>query len=738
MSVINAFWMWTGLAAAGVAVPIVIHLLYRKHRRQTDWAAMELLRRALVVRSGQVRFEDYLILFLRCLALLLIALAMLRPFLKKSDLAGKQRVGMVVAIDASFSMNHGATESRFSQAVDKARKVLETANAGDPVTIVLMSSRPHILERQKGFEESEFRELLDSLKLASPYTLNLESNLEQLEELVGELKAGTRECYLITDCQQTDWNEASPEALATFGRISEEANLFVVPVQAGGVDNVSLTKLAYESGALQKSGRARFTATVRNEGTLDLKNGGTVTFSVNGKPVDQTAFGKIAPGQSTPVSFHATLGEIGDIPLKAELQTDALKDDNVRHAIISVRESINVLCVDDLSGEQRSTNRAGTYYTARVFRNRDAEVQLSLTQFRTSELRNYKESLDYFDVIILANVADPPVQRLTQFVQQGGNLMLFLGDQIDAEFYNEQFASGGNSLLPGELGDFLSSNEEAGWPLAPVTSKHSLADAPRQIPDILDNARFLKVMQVEPNAESHTILTLGNQESSPLLLSREFGSGTVLMFTTSADRQWSNLPIHPLYPILLRHAVTTSTSHPNARKTIVGGAMDLPIAGRQVGDRVEVRNPKEVASELKITLVGQNPVCVIETKDVGVYKVSGTPGDASATDQATADMAIAANFDPTESNVQVIDSASLSSQLAPVGVKVFSSTGALTGAILSSREGRDLTNLFWIAGLFVLILQGLLAKYFTDRMGEPDTDVAASLQMSQVSAARRT
>ncbi len=736
MSVINAFWMWTGLAAAGVAVPIVIHLLYRKHRRQTDWAAMELLRRALVVRSGQVRFEDYLILFLRCLALLLIALAMLRPFLKKSDLAGKQRIAMVIAIDASFSMNHGANESRFSQAVDKARKVLETANAGDPVTIVLMSSHPRILERQKGFEEGEFREVLDSLKLASPYTLNLESNLEQIEELVGEFKAGTRECYLITDCQQTDWNDASPEALAAFQRISEEANLFVVPVHAGGVDNVSLTKLTYESGALQKSGRARFTAMVRNEGTDDLTNGGTVTFSVGGKPVDQTSFGKIAPGQSTPVSFHARLDDIGDIPLKAELQTDSLKDDNVRHAIVSVRESINVLCVDDLSSEERNTSRTGTYYAAKVFRNRDAEVQLSLTQFRTSELRNYKESLDFFDVIILANVADPPVPRLTEFVEQGGNLMLFLGDQIDAKFYNEQFGIGSGSLLPAAIDALLPSDNEAGWPLAPVTSKHSLADAPRQIPDVLDNARFLKVMQVKPTAESHTVLTLGNQKSSPLLLTREFGSGTVLMFTTSADRQWNNLPIHPLYPILLRHAVTTLTSHPHARRTIVGGAMELPIEGRQVGDRVEVRDPKQISSELKISLVGQNPVCVIDTKDVGIYTISGKEGGEQS--EGTADMAIAANFDPTESNVQVIDSALLSSQLAPIGVKVFSSTGALTGAILSSREGRDLTNIFWLAGLFVLILQGLLAKYFTDRMGEPETDVAASLQMSQVSAARRT
>ncbi len=70
---------------------------------------MELLRRALVIRSGQVKLEDYLILALRCLALLLIAAALLRPTINSKSVPwlGEKRVGMVVAIDASYSMNHG-------------------------------------------------------------------------------------------------------------------------------------------------------------------------------------------------------------------------------------------------------------------------------------------------------------------------------------------------------------------------------------------------------------------------------------------------------------------------------------------------------------------------------------------------------------------------------------------------------------------------------------------------------
>ena len=107
MNFLNSLPLWGGLAAAGVAVPIIIHLLHQRHRRRTDWAAMELLRRALVIRSGQVRLEDLLLLLLRCLVLALVAFALLRPVLDNKTagfLGGERRVGMVVAIDASYSM----------------------------------------------------------------------------------------------------------------------------------------------------------------------------------------------------------------------------------------------------------------------------------------------------------------------------------------------------------------------------------------------------------------------------------------------------------------------------------------------------------------------------------------------------------------------------------------------------------------------------------------------------------
>ena len=154
MNFLNSPALWGILGAIGVAVPIIIHLLHQRHRRRTDWAAMELLRRALVVRSGQVKLEDILLLLLRCLVLALVAFALLRPTLddQAEGFLGEQRVGMVIAIDASFSMDHGKYDTRLEEAKQRVGKILETAKDGDPITIVLMGEQTRTLLRGANFE----------------------------------------------------------------------------------------------------------------------------------------------------------------------------------------------------------------------------------------------------------------------------------------------------------------------------------------------------------------------------------------------------------------------------------------------------------------------------------------------------------------------------------------------------------------------------------------------------------
>ena len=52
------------IAALGIALPILAHLLNRQQVKRTDWAAMQFLNRNLRVRSRQIRLRDILLLLL--------------------------------------------------------------------------------------------------------------------------------------------------------------------------------------------------------------------------------------------------------------------------------------------------------------------------------------------------------------------------------------------------------------------------------------------------------------------------------------------------------------------------------------------------------------------------------------------------------------------------------------------------------------------------------------------------
>ena len=70
-------WLLAGLA--GVAIPILIHLVRRQAAKPIDWGAMRFLFDTVAVRRRKMEWED-LLMAARCLLLALLALALARPF----------------------------------------------------------------------------------------------------------------------------------------------------------------------------------------------------------------------------------------------------------------------------------------------------------------------------------------------------------------------------------------------------------------------------------------------------------------------------------------------------------------------------------------------------------------------------------------------------------------------------------------------------------------------------------
>jgi uncharacterized membrane protein len=747
MSSLNPFTIWATLAAIGVAVPIIIHLLYRKNRKETDWAAMELLRRALVVRSGQIKLEDFIILLLRCLTLLLLAAALLRPILKDSDLIGDQKVGMVVAIDDSLSMNHGAT-TRFENAIEKARQVIGTSQPGDKISIVFLNERSiddpnKIPLRAADYDPTKINSILDEAKKsgASNHQSNLENSIPLLKEMSEEMKAGTKEIHIITDAQQSDWNGLSSEAKGMLAEIP--ASIYILPVNSENDDNRSITSLKYVSGSLNNSGVARFEATVKNFGTNDA-NSGNIEFYQDGNLVSRQTLGVIDSGSSKVIPFLANYNKPGDLSITAKISKDNLSEDNFRNIVVNVRPGIRVLCATDSVNEGLSNSTNGLFFLENALRLRssDEEVGIQVTSVDSSDLT--LEKLNDYDIIILANVSSPSIEianRLKTFTENGGGLILFAGENINAEKYGQTFGTTSESILPAIIGNKKTATEENEnlYSLDVPTSDHPLATVIRSMSEeMINGAKIKSLVELQPTQGSQVILSLV-EDKSPVLVSKEVGNGSVILCSTSADRSWSDMVLHPIYAIMIQQAVTTTTSRPESRvamvhssKTInIEGAMPsnaklqkMIISGEETEDEIET-------TEIKTSQDNNSFKAEIDAQDInetGVYQITNNEGKILG--------AIAVNSNPSESNVKVAAADALNESIgAADNIKIIDGS---PDAVLNDRKGSDLTSLLLFLCIVCFVLQSILAKIFTNKISKGETDVAASLQLSNVAAARRT
>ncbi|HBJ36760.1 MAG TPA: alpha-1-antitrypsin [Planctomycetaceae bacterium] len=131
------------LGALAVAAPVIFHLIRRQVKQRTPLSTMMFLPNTQPKLSRRSRLENLPLLLLRALALLLLALAFSRPFLRNSattdvDAASRR---IVVMVDTSASMRRG---DLWNQAIEQLRDVTSTLQPGDSLAIVTFDSQPRL------------------------------------------------------------------------------------------------------------------------------------------------------------------------------------------------------------------------------------------------------------------------------------------------------------------------------------------------------------------------------------------------------------------------------------------------------------------------------------------------------------------------------------------------------------------------------------------------------------------
>lgn len=698
------------LAGLGLALPILAHLLNRHRVQHTPWAAMQFLNRNVRVRSRQLRLRDLLLLCLRCLALLLIVAALARPAWRDgiaSWIPGEPRAGVVIGLDASFSMEHGGDDtSRFRRALDQVEVISEHIQVGDPVSLILLGGEDEVLIRNMAFDRDRFRNILQEAK-AAPVGLDLDRVPRRLKELVEDMEAHQKEVYFITDVQSRDWRQSSARFQETLADLRNSADVFLVPV-AGDSANLAVTDLDLVSGVLRKGTTARYQATVKNCGADPVANI-EVQCRVEGVQIDSKTIPLINAGGSETVSLFVPFHNAGPTRITAEITGDKLPTDNVRRVMAVVRDRVSVLCVDGSDGD------AGRMVAAALLARGDGAQDEDYVVRSVPWLSLPTQKLNDVDVIVLADVPEvtpEQVESLSRHVRQGNGLVWFAGDNVNTAVWNERSTSGTNPLLPARLGPPVdtSTTQGVGRPLDPTMPEHSVCLPLRSLPeDLLSETRFLTRMHVEPSPTSFPVLSLAGS-GAPILLEHSLGRGHVFLFTTSAETSWNNMAQTPVFPMLMQQIVTYLAGREFERPRVVGDSLSLSYVEQPDASDAVFDTPSGDTITVPVQEHRNQFVALLESSQEAGFYVARVSVQAPG-------MPVAVNVDHGESDVTSLTAAELNANLSGTGVTVATSDAELAATIEVSRTGRSSWRQFMIAGLIFLLVESFLADRTRKRRG---------------------
>lgn len=655
-----------------VALPLIAHIARQRPRERVPFGAMLLLRRVIKRLRRRRRVRDPLLLLLRILAVALITFAVTgfrfgvagdRP-----NIGGTGRVVVLIDRSLSMSLTDGGS-TLLARARSQATELLGALPPGTKVGAIVFDDEATPLSDGLVGDPSSLTGRIEALQ-PSLGGSNLRAALLEARRMLG---GEVGEVVLYSD-------EAGPVMIP--GATEELRRLIdrgsaVRPerIEPKPPRNVAVTAAKYGEGL--------------EGGTIEIR---VTNFGPD--PVESTCEVRLPDGQVIP--FFADLPGEGEVLERVTVPREALGGvgearcedpdltaDDARFFHLPRVGASRVLVVDGDPGD--TPTRSEVYFLERALApwgGMRSGVMPDVTTPRGLLALDEEKHR----VVFLSNVGDPRTVAplLSEFVRKGGALVITGGANVSAERYNA--ALGG--LLPAPLKriEDLAVRGEPGVALTPPDGTLELFEPfSRMGRSAFGEVRSRKVLLFEPYKDDADVSTLLRYETGvPAMVERRVGRGKVVVWTSSVDYDWSNLPTQAVFmPLIQRLAGYLGGE---------AGSNAIRLEA-EVGKPVAVDLP-DLSQSLSITGPDGQPVASRQEGNKVFFTPEEPGAFAVAVEPLPPGVWVAANLDPVESDVRQYDSVR--------GAELEIDAG------LFMREV-DLTPWLWGAALLVLMAIGLLS-----------------------------
>jgi hypothetical protein len=539
-----------GLAAA--AIPIAIHLFYRRTEPLIEFAAMRYLRRAPVEDSHHRRLRELILLALRVAALALFAWAFARPYFNQS-VAALTDTATVVLVDTSASLS---APGQFDRARQRAEQVIRESPATDAVAVLTFARAADVvapMSRDRGGALAAVAQLKPGAG-ATRFRVALQRAVDELAGRAGRI-------VVVTDLQQSGWDAGSDAA------IPEGVTVQVEEV-GGPRANIGVTSLRME-GREAVAGVQSFSPDPTTEQVL---------FTANGRRLGVVPVSLPAGGNA---EARSSIEDVQSGVLSVTIaDRDGYLADNTRYMVIDPADAVSVIAVT------ASGNPSEALYLERALAIAEGAGGF---RFRLASAESFSRLDDdaFKDVKVIAVLGTRGLEargraRLNQFVHSGGGLLLTAAPDVDPAVMKEALGGMVSTVWRARADETLS--------FAPDDSRHPIF-RPFGGVGTLGNVTFAHTALID--AASGATVIARYSDGSPALVEERTPGGRVLVFGSDLNDRWNDFPLQPAFVPFVHEALRYLASPRSQRSEYLVG--DLAGARSSTPGVITIGSSRRVA-----------------------------------------------------------------------------------------------------------------------------------------------
>ena len=246
----NFLHLWAlGIGAGALAIPVAVHFLTKPRPVTHPLATIRFLREIIEEKRSRSRLRDLIVLFLRMLAIGLLAMALARPWLSNSqaiEALPDDATARVILIDVSQSMSAKSTgTTAIAQAQSIALKYLEySPNLQANVVLVGAKARPVFKSVSPNL--AIVRESVQSA-VTRCERVDVKAAMNMVGAMLSESKAAKSELIVISDFQRSNWSNLYLDTIPNDTKIQLES------VAPETINNIAVTGFRLSGRAIVDS-----------------------------------------------------------------------------------------------------------------------------------------------------------------------------------------------------------------------------------------------------------------------------------------------------------------------------------------------------------------------------------------------------------------------------------------------------------------------------------------------------